>query len=1256
MIRFALRTSQWVIIAITLLLAVLITLTGFLLYTPAGLHLAVMGAERFVPGLQIHRAEGILAGKLDLYDVAYQDSQTQLKLQLEHVGLSVRSRCLFQPALCLDSLTLRHVQISGPETDPSSEPDKNASLPKQLISLPIPLSVTHFSLEDVTLALPQVRLQWQTLSGGLSWYRSRLKLDKVALQQTKIDIESSPETQQQTTTASPDSFSYPAITLPEIWIPIDIRLNQFRLTDMHIHSESDRQIQTLRLSAQAYRHRIRIEHLEVTTPEVKADGHGNITLSGGYPLDIHLNSVLHLPEIMGQRVTAEVHGSVAKMQLSATLGERVRGSLSAQLEPLTAGFPFDITVDNLAGQWPLSGDAQYQLDLGPVSLEGQLNQYQLALKGAVHGKALPATQVDISGQGTLTQLELSALQIHTLNGVITGQSQFEWQKAFTVSSQLSFRQIEPQAQWPEVSGKLDGQLDLKASVSSQKWQLDVTRLELNGQLQQYPLHVSGPLTVSGETEGNQIQAMTPALVLSHGKNQLRVEGTLDQNWDMNVHISVPDLAKSLSDGKGSIQGDIRLRGNFRHPEAEVALTGTQLQWQDQIQANQISLHGKISDLMQGRGDVVLNLKQGRYQQYILKTVMLSGRGDLSQHVFGLDADTSEGRVQLEVSGSTDREFHRWQGILARATLSREEHQLTLQSPVRIDLLPPTQQLSIQAHCWQEQSSSLCLDHDITISPSSGQLDLSLHQLDLARLVSLLPEKTTLKGRVDAKAFLMWQQEKDQQLPPKAQLTVLVEQGQLQQQITMKSLVVAWQKMKFQMDLKDNHLAASGQIDLAEHGALDLAVKIPDIRQQHREVMANIDIHRLDLSLMQSLLGDYSEFHSIADGHLKVHGDLLHPQVTGTLAVSQIQLQGQVTPVDIRQGNIDIQFKGYQAQLAALVQTPEGDLHLQGDADWTRLDDWAVHSRLYADGVDIDFPPYVKLKAIPDMTLTLTPKVARVEGSVELPEGKITVDKLPDSAVRVSPDQVIIQDAQPIKQAQSLPFTLESKVTVKIGSGVRLSAFGLDGKLQGELTISQRDNTPFMTGEVNILNGTYRSLGQDLVIQQGKVILNGPISQPYVSITAIRNPNNIADNVTAGIKVNGPADNPSVSVFSEPAMAQANALSYLIRGQNLDAESNNGALTTSLIGLSLAQSGKLVGEIGQAFGVQDLQLDTSGSGEKSQVTVSGYILPGLQVKYGVGIFNSVGEFTVRYRLMSDLYIEAISGLTSTMNVLYQFEFD
>jgi translocation and assembly module TamB len=78
------------------------------------------------------------------------------------------------------------------------------------------------------------------------------------------------------------------------------------------------------------------------------------------------------------------------------------------------------------------------------------------------------------------------------------------------------------------------------------------------------------------------------------------------------------------------------------------------------------------------------------------------------------------------------------------------------------------------------------------------------------------------------------------------------------------------------------------------------------------------------------------------------------------------------------------------------------------------------------------------------------------------------------------------------------------------------------------------------------------------------------------------------------------------------------------------------MTSMLIGMGVAQSGQVVGKIGETFGVSNLALDTEGVGDSSQVVVSGYVLPGLQVKYGVGIFDSLATLTLRYRLMPKLY--------------------
>ncbi|MFT7400049.1 MAG: translocation and assembly module TamB, partial [Rheinheimera aquimaris] len=264
------------------------------------------------------------------------------------------------------------------------------------------------------------------------------------------------------------------------------------------------------------------------------------------------------------------------------------------------------------------------------------------------------------------------------------------------------------------------------------------------------------------------------------------------------------------------------------------------------------------------------------------------------------------------------------------------------------------------------------------------------------------------------------------------------------------------------------------------------------------------------------------------------------------------------------------------------------------------------------------------------------------------------------AIELSNDLILLDEKlQPIPQQEKSVFIFETDINVLLGNRVRLSAFGLKTLLNGKLRVRQQPGRPLLlNGDVSLRDGTFRAYGQDLLIRKGKMNFNGPADQPFLNIEAIRNPDNMEDDVIAGIRVTGPADEPQVSIFSEPAKAQANALSYLIMGRDLDSSSGNtgNAVTTSLLGMTLASSSKAVGEIGEAFGLQDLTLDTAGSGDNSQVTVSGYLSRDLQLKYGYGIFNAVGEFTLRYRLMRRLYLEAVSGLDNAVDLLYKFEFD
>ena len=70
----------------------------------------------------------------------------------------------------------------------------------------------------------------------------------------------------------------------------------------------------------------------------------------------------------------------------------------------------------------------------------------------------------------------------------------------------------------------------------------------------------------------------------------------------------------------------------------------------------------------------------------------------------------------------------------------------------------------------------------------------------------------------------------------------------------------------------------------------------------------------------------------------------------------------------------------------------------------------------------------------------------------------------------------------------------------------------------------------MTGTIKLIDGTFKAYGQDLVINKGNLTFAGPVNKPILDFEAIRNPDAIEDNVTAGIRIKGPSDAPQTELF------------------------------------------------------------------------------------------------------------------------------
>ena len=1252
MTKFVVRWSKWLsIVLVSLMLLVAIGLS-VILFTPSGLKLVIWAAEKSLPQLSVESYSGAIFSRFTLNQLRFKDETLNLDISARSMTLGLDASCLIEPSICVDELTLDGVKFSMPlvpsHPDAPSEPKAGHGAN---IHSPIPLSVKRLALSDVDLDILGYQAQIGSFVSGLTFVGERLSIDKTALNSTKLTL-----VEEESSAGSPTKTSTSReheIELPEIVLPLQIELARLDVNDFVLVQDTPVVVNHLGVEAQAIGSKITIPMMQLDTPELEGTLTGAVTLAGGYPIILDLETTIKQPVAKGQTLKLTASGSIADLTLNAELGGLVKGNIKAFLQPLTTDMSFDVSVTKTETQWPLLGQGDYFVSVGRLNAKGSLDGYNIDLTSAISGKAVPDTQLNILGNGDLNQVELQTLSVKTLGGEISGKVMANWQAAINWSADLLLRDIQPGLQWQEAEGKVSGHLMTTGSLTDQGgWQVILPKLDIDGVVRGYPLNLDGQFSVSDKVGSGELKLITSGLALSHGPNFVKAKGIIDQKADVQVNVSFPDMSLSVPNLHGDVQGDISLKGSVEAPVIDLKLNASDVGWGEETNAQDVELKGELSPLSKLSADIKLSILGVKYQNYYIDHVLLNAEGDEQKHTLNLDLKSNIASTKFTVQGAIERTPELvWKGVLDEMFIASKQGMWTLEQPTQVEFSAQSQQAFVAAHCWAQSGSSICLDKDM-IAGKSGEAQVSITNLDFEQLNTFLPSKTELEGDLNLFAMANWAPD----TPPQITLDLDMTQGMVKDH-NSHPIQLGWEQVSVKAGLKDNTLSADWLIDLSDNGNFSGTAKVANVIDDNKLLDGNIQLQDLRLDFLDAFLGDYSQFKSTLNTKLSFTGPVMQPEVKGQFLLDDIFIKGEITPVEVNSGKVEINFFGYGASLSAAINTPDGQLQASGDANWRDLKNWQTKMRVFADELMVDLPPMVKVKVIPDMTISASPKQARIDGTVSLPWGRIVVEELPPSAIGVSKDQVILNNRLKPKDSDTkMPFSVQTNVNISIGEDFKLSAFGLEGNLSGNLNVAQRDKGPFVTGEVNIIDGSYRSFGQDLIIQQGKILMNGPVDQPFVQITAIRNPDNTQKGYTAGIKVVGPVDEPTVTIFSEPSLPQANALSYLLRGQDIDGESGGNTVTSTLIGLSLAKSGRVVGEIGEAFGVQDLQLDTAGSGDDSQVTVSGYVLPGLQVKYGVGIFDSVGEFTVRYRLMQDLYVEAMSGLDSAVDLLYQFEFN
>ncbi|WP_432372570.1 autotransporter assembly complex protein TamB [Pantoea allii] len=1254
--------KRWkkVLIGFLIFLVLLFAGLAFLIGTTPGLHLVLNGASRWVPGLSINKVDGGWRN-LTLSGLRYEMPGVSVNAGTIHLAMDLN--CLLHSSVCVNDLTLKDISVvvDSKKMTPSTAPPEEESGTSNL-STPYPISLRHVGLHNISVKVDESAISLADFTTGLQWQDRALTLNPTHIQSLLIALPKAaqvakeqvvqPKIQQPQPDEKPLGetlqalFAKPLLpALPDFQLPLDIDVQEILGEQLRITGDTDISVSRLRVKAKTLDRHMQLQTLEVDSNLGKLNGGGQATLADNWPVDFALNGEVNVDPVKGEKLSLTLKGAMRdELKLALNLSGPVRAQLDASAQPAVAGLPLALNLTSPQLRWPLTGAIQYQADNLNYQFKGKATDYVMSLRTSVKGESVPPATVALDGKGNVQQFSLDKLRVAALQGNIDLTALVDWSKAISWRSELTLDGINTARQYPDWPAKLDGKITTRGSLYGGSWQVSVPQLMLKGNVKQNAVSADGTL------RGNSYnQWDIPGIKIALGRNHLDVKGSLADTLNLDASVDAPHLDNALPGLGGVVKGDIKARGTLKAPQLLADLTATGLRWQ-QLLVRRITLKSDVRSSDHIAGKLQLRVEQLTQDALNISLLTLNADGDEKQHQLKLNVQGKPVSGQLALTGSFDRQTEQWKGNLNNTRFDTPVGEWRLTRAMAIDYVNQKQTATIGPHCWQNPNAQLCVPEPIEAGPD-GHAHVVLNRFDLAMLKPFLTNQTQLSGVFSGDARVNWTA--DGKLPT-GSLALKGNGVKVAQDVQGNTLPVAFNTLNINAALRDGRAQLDWLIRIVNNGQLDGNVQITD-PQQRRTLGGNVNIRNISLAIINPALMQGESIKGNLNSNLRLGGTAQQPQVFGQLGLKDVNVKGNFMPVDLTRASLNMVFNGMSSTLNGLLQTAQGNINLTGDADWSQLDNWRARVAAKGSRVRVTVPPMVRMDVSPDVVFEATPAAFNLDGRVDIPWARITVQEVPESAVGVSSDEVMLdKNLKPIEpQTASIP--INSNLIIHVGNDVRLSAFGLKARLNGDLKMVQDKSGLGLNGQINIPSGRFHAYGQDLIVRKGELQFAGPPDQPYINLEAIRNPDATEDSVTAGLRVTGLADEPKVEVFSDPAMSQQEALSYLLRGQGLKSDGDGNALTSALVGLGVAQSGQVVGKIGETFGVSNLALDTTGVGDSQQVQVSGYVLPGLQVKYGVGIFDSLATLTLRYRLMPKLYLEAVSGVDQALDLLYQFEF-
>lgn len=1226
-----------------------------MLYTSLGVKITTFILEKSLPELKIEKVEGTLS---DLHINGMSLELPGIDIKVNDASLKLSGLCLIKTKVCINNFETDGVTVSINTEKLSKTPDEPIDQKSELIKTPIPIELKKTHLTNIKVNVNDMQFSLTDLTGEATWVNEKIYVfPTVAKDLSAIFADQAQDTL--VTHSVEDNiplnekinqlFNQPLIeSLPEISIPLNINVNRLTGDNWLLHiGGQDYRFNQVTIQTEIKDNHIIVQQVDTDAKTPFVNGHafvsGKITLGNDWPLDA-LVKVNTANDQLDGKFSGKLFGVLAT-NLSIKGVNNV--SLNGNINFIENYLPVMVKINGKHIQWPIEGNSVYQLNNFDLSIDGNVQRYKLVANGDIKGQNLPDTSFDFSGNGTNQSATFDRGMIKFPQGKIDISGNIDWQKALQWDSSITLSNVDITKEFPDFPIRLNGKLKTTGMFEGNKWQLNLPIFQLKGNIKQANFASNGNVQINSQ---NVINAKNFEILW--GNNRINIDGASDKG-NLEAKINLASLSLFLDDLQGTIAGNIKFNGDINDPIINTNLTVNKLMLQD-ISIASAMINGKVKYQHQVSGQLKITGQNISLPNQIIKKANIDLSGNENHHILDINLAGTPASFSTKLIGEINNNRTKWVGNVSQAllTLGEKNHwQLTKSLPLSYDIT--TQIPTIDAHCWHNNQSSICLDKALSLKPNT-ETSITLKDIDLAKLPIPNDGETKITGTINGHADIKFTSNNK---IPTIKANIKGDKVYVQQMITSQSLPIPFDIFNINAEFNEQQANLDWLFSLKQLGKISGNLTIIDPIEQ-KKLSGQLNIDHLALAIINPLLDKNDYAKGAIDGSVKFSGSLMDPYLTGGIDLQHSEIKSSQLPIDLKSAKLNIDFNGKSSTLKGTLTTQSGNININGNASWNTIEKWQAQLTINGAAMEVTVPPMIVMTVVPDIKINASQDELILFGKVNIPKGKITVESLPPSSVDVSPDEVMLDKNYQVIEPQKFGTKISSHLEIVIGDKVSVDAFGLNASLKGNLMVAQTNKGLDLHGEVLIPKGRFHAYGQDLVIRKGIITFSGPTDQALLDIEAIRNPDSIENsNITAGIRVTGSSEEPKIEIFSDPAMSQQEALSYLIRGQGLESndQSDNDMMTALLVGIGTAKTGKYIGDIGNVFGIKNLSLDTQGAGNNSKVVVSGYILPHLQLKYGVGIFDSLATFTLRYRLIPSLYLEATSGLAQTLDLIYQFEF-